>query len=248
MWFSHADLPRGTSLKETRRRFTRLWKNRLERYFSASISALDVDDNGRSHIHALVVASFDLSRGFDKDAYLAMRQIGADLSPCDNERARRRYLGRALTTNRDLRHLWACLRDDVKWGEFAPRFELCPILESPEQAVKYLLKGYYRGVRAVRRDPSAKGVRVPAYSSSVDRVMRPRFASVGNRLWRQQLEVIGTMLGVTETTISHQYGPRWAYRLQYAINELEMLYGAPENWLREDVLPILERFMPMMER
>ena len=151
---------------QCRKFFSKFWKQHLRHLFEGVISVVDVQ-NGRPHIHALVLCPHDIASGFNKTAYLEMREISQNRLPSPQERER---LGRNLTPNLRLKTLWGKLRGTVSRAGFARRVELTPLLKTPECLVGYLEKAYLRGVEATRRPrkpgsrPNRSRVRILCYS------------------------------------------------------------------------------------
>lgn len=243
----------GTTLKKARKLFGDIWKNHLRHRFLACISVLDLNKSGVPHIHALVALDFDIAEGFDFGAYQQMREQNRERVEAalhGQTPMRRRF---KLTTNKRLKGEWRWLRRFLKntseraeaagKAGLAPRFELCPLIEGPEAAVKYLAKAYYATRRATHR--KIKGLRMIAYSGDCRRCCSSTFALVKNIFDRRQYKRIGEALAVTEHTIGAVY-EHWAYHRQEVIEELEVCHGCdPDQWSDQVIRKVADRLMPL---
>ena len=234
----------STKPPEARKLFTQLWKRYLRHIFHSAVSVIDIDLQGRPHIHALVETSCDISARFNKAVYLKMRELSKLRNLTPEQRELRRQFGKALTTNQDLRSLWATLRPLVRRGGFAPRFELIPILETPEQVAGYLKEAYLRGVKGVAG--RFKRCRLLTYSAGVARPWRPSFASVrGGELYRGQISAIAKFVGAEFADMKKLFGPKWSYRARLAIEEAGIFTSHPARWPEFRLRSAIEKHMPL---
>jgi hypothetical protein len=239
---------------QTRKFFSKFWKQQLRHLFEHAISVVDVKE-GRPHIHAIVFCPHDIASGFNKDAYYEMREISKKRPPSPPERQRLGDLGRNLTTNVRLKTIWSRLRKTVSRAGFARRVELTPLLETPECLVGYLENAYRRGVEATRRPrhsssrPNRSRVRMVCYSTELERICRLPFGYTDSRDWRRQVAAVAKALGVTETekTFKLLYGPKWAYHLQSVLEELTTYHGRsePENWPHQAIRSTVSKYMAL---
>lgn len=240
---------------QCRKFFSKFWKQHLRHHFEGAISVVDVQ-NGRPHIHALVLCPHDIASGFNKTAYLEMRGIKNERPASPADRQRLSHLGRNLTPNTRLKTLWGKLRGIVSRGEFARRVELTPLLKTPGCLVGYLEKAYRRGGAATRRPrkpgsrPNRSRVRILCYSKELKRICRLPFGYTDSRAWRRQVASIAKVLGVTQETFKLHYGPKWAYQFQGVLDELTTYHSSsePENWPPEAIRTTVSRYMLPLTR
>jgi hypothetical protein len=241
-----------TTLKQARQLFGQLWKNHLSKRFLACISVLDLNKNRVPHIHALVALPFNIAEGFDFAAYEEMREQNRLLlvgAPFGFIPAKRRF---NLTTNESLKAEWRWLRHLVgkssrcakgkRMAGFAPRFELCPLLEEPEAASKYLAKAFYSTRRATCG--KIKRLRIIAYSGACDRCHSPRYVPIKSTK-RFQYRRLGEALGVSEYEIGQKY-ERWSFHGQLVIDDLEQCASYnPDQWPTDLIQDAALKLMPL---
>ncbi len=233
----------GMTAPKARERFSRLTAL-LKPHFPAQISVVAPGNDGHPHIHVLVGTDHNIREGFNAEAYWAMRRISDQQDPSLEDRILRCHLGRNVTTNPHLKALWSALRVILPQAGFARRFDLTPILKGPEAVSKYLLDNYYDAVRAIRTH-QVLGKKIRFRIASRSQFSWPRRPAPNpNSLGRRQLRVIANALGVPYSEMKLHFGPKWAFDLRGALDELEGYHSLnPEHWPRESVVQSAIRYL-----
>jgi hypothetical protein len=198
------------SIDEASRHFNSINSRVLKEFFGRWIKVIDPHHDGAWHFHLLVEVSRDIRTGFNFEAFKASEDEFKRKGKCDSYY---RLLRAATSPGHALPGMWKELRKRLARYKFG-RFELVPIRTNPEAISKYLSKFLSQGVTAKR--PNGKGIRLVAYSKSVDRAVRMGFAwaSSGAREWRKKLAMAGTHLNCQDIDdFGRVAGPGWAYRL-----------------------------------
>lgn len=217
--FTRSDCDLLTSNQNALHRFKNLLRTYLENRFRAGIFVIETTAAGDVHVHILVVTDDNLAEGFDRCAYNAMKVIEKQARAesrrlTSPERAQRRRLGRALTTNPHLRALWAELRKLTRAARI-DRAELTPLHGSPDQVARYLVKQLARGCRVEGLPPKKR--RFGKWGWTWDRKVSDRPRGMKSERYRRNMKLICDYLGVEFIDSIHKpwmranFGPKWGW-------------------------------------
>ena len=213
------------SLKKARALFSKLTPS-LDSLFPAWLAVLDF--NARPHFHLLVAVRSEIREGFSCENYLAMRALSAAADLTEEQKLQRQELGRSLTTNSKLKALWRHLKKVAVKAGFNTRSEICPLREEPDKAINYCLGVYFQVVRAVAG--KGLGLRILSRSRKYPWPRKSPVVSIENGT-RHKFRAIGEALGVSYDEMKEHFGPKWAFHLRPAFDELETYQTRdPANW------------------
>lgn len=196
-------------MKEAQRRFNSLNANIISKRYRRGIGVWERMQNGRLHLHLVVVVGKDIRTGFDFGAV-----------------ARRDY----RSANAVLRAEWAFWRKTAPAYRFG-RTELLPIKSTAEGIAKYV--GKYIEKHIYKRRDEDKGHRLVRFLGFTpgDRRFSCGFGwnSRGAWLWRHKVAAFAATLGATSMEdISKLVGPRWAFICKRTILAMEV--GTPPSF------------------